>query len=112
MPLISETIGDKNIISKKNLMDGLSIASVIAFLTTTVAILVKVVGLPDQIKKIYKRKSTEGISTVFFILAFVSYLLWTIHGIFQKDNVLIIGQGAGMITTGIIIAQIFIYRKK
>ena len=87
-------------------------ASIVGFLTTTVAILVKVVGLPDQIKKIYMRKSTEGISTVFFLLAFVSYFLWTIHGIFQKDNVLIIGQGAGMITTAIILAQIFVYRKK
>lgn len=93
-------------------MDSLTIASIVGFLTTTVAILVKVVGLPDQIKKIYKRRSTEGISTIFFLLAFVSYFLWTIHGFFQKDNVLIIGQGAGMITTGIILAQIFIYRNK
>ncbi len=93
-------------------MDGLTVASIVGFLTTTVAILVKIVGLPDQIKKIYKRKSTEGISTVFFLLAFVSYFLWTIHGIFQKDNVLIIGQGAGMITTAIILAQIFVYRKR
>lgn len=93
-------------------MDGLTIASIIGFLTTTVAILVKVIGFPDQIKKIYKRKSTEGISTIFFLLAFVSYFLWTVHGVFQKDNVLIIGQGAGMITTGIIIVQIFIYRSK
>ena len=93
-------------------MDSLTIASIVGFFTTTVAILVKVIGLPDQIKKIYKRKSTEGISMIFFILAFLSYFLWTIHGIFQKDNVLIIGQGAGMITTGIILTQIFIYRKK
>ncbi|KKQ88315.1 MAG: hypothetical protein UT12_C0022G0006 [Candidatus Curtissbacteria bacterium GW2011_GWC2_38_9] len=93
-------------------MDGLTIASVIGFLTTTVAIFVKVIGLPDQIKKIYKRKSTEGISTIFFLLAFVSYFLWTIHGIYQKDNVLIIGQGAGMITTGIILGQILIYRNR
>ena len=94
------------------MLDSFTLASLIGFLTTIVAILVKVIGLPDQIKKIYKRKSVEGISTVFFILAFVSYFLWTIHGIFQKDNVLIIGQGAGMVTTGIILGQIFIYRKK
>lgn len=93
-------------------MDGLTMASIVGFLTTTVAILVKVIGLPDQIKKIYKRKSTEGISTVFFLLAFVSYFLWTLHGFFQKDNVLIIGQGVGMITTAVILVQVFIYRKK
>lgn len=93
-------------------MENFTPAYLVGLLTTIVAILVKVVGLPDQIKKIYKRKSTEGISTVFFILAFISYLLWTIHGFFQKDNVLIIGQGAGMITTAIILGQIFIYRNK
>ena len=93
-------------------MENFTPAYLVGILTTIVAILVKVVGLPDQIKKIYKRKSTKGISTVFFLLAFVSYLLWTIHGFFQKDNVLIIGQGAGMITTAIILAQIFIYRNK
>lgn len=93
-------------------MESAVAASIVGFTTTVVAILVKVVGLPDQIKKIYKRKSTEGISTIFFLLAFLSYFLWTVHGFFQKDNVLIIGQGVGMITTGIIIAQIFFYRKK
>lgn len=93
-------------------MTGLSFAALIGVLTTIVAILVKVIGLPDQIRKIYRRKSTEGISTLFFLLAFLSYLLWTIHGILQKDNVLVIGQGVGLITTGVIIGQIIIYRKK
>lgn len=93
-------------------MDAITIATIVGFLTTTVAILVKVIGLPDQIKKIHQRKSTEGISTIFFALAFVSYFLWTIHGIFQKDNVLIIGQGVGMLTTGIILAQILLYSKR
>lgn len=93
-------------------MDTTVLASIFGFFTTAVAILVKVVGLPDQIKKIYKRKSTEGISTAFFSLAFLSYLLWTVHGVFQQDTVLIIGQGVGIITTGIILAQIFLYRKK
>ena len=93
-------------------MENISLPAAVGILTTIVAILVKVIGLPDQIKKIYQRKSVEGISIIFFLLAFISYVLWTIHGFFQKDNVLIIGQGAGMLTTGIILAQILIYRKK
>ena len=93
-------------------MENISLPAAVGILTTIVAILVKVIGLPDQIKKIYHRKSVEGISIIFFLLAFISYVLWTIHGFFQKDNDLIIGQGAGMLTTGIILAQILIYRKK
>ncbi|MBW6462355.1 MAG: PQ-loop repeat-containing protein [DPANN group archaeon] len=41
--------------------------------------------------KNYKRKSTEGLSTIFIVLAFISYILWIIHGYLQNDWVLIIG---------------------
>lgn len=90
----------------------LNLALIIGFLTTTLSILVKVVGFPDQIKKNYKRKSTEGVSTSFYILSFLVYILWTIHGILQKDMVVIFGQGLGIITTGTIVYQIYIYRNK
>ena len=89
-----------------------TLAGIIAFSTMAIAILIKVVGFPDQVRKNYLRKSTEGISTVFFILAFVSYSLWTLHGIMQHDNVLILGMGTGILTTGIILGQIIAYRKK
>lgn len=85
---------------------------IIGALTLIVGILVKLIGFPDQFLKNYKRKSTEGLSTIFFILAFVSYFLWTMHGLLQNDQVLIIGQGIGMLTTGAIIYQIVIYKKK
>ncbi len=92
-------------------MIDLTFAAIIGFLTVIIAVLVKIIGLPDQIRKNYKRKSTEGISTAFFVLAFFSYLLWTLHGINQADYVLIIGQGFGVITTAIIAFQIILYRK-
>ena len=87
-------------------------ALVIGFLTTILSILIKVVGFPDQIRKNYQRKSTEGLSSSFYILSFVTYLLWTLHGVMQKDWVVILGQGLGILTTGFIVYQIFIYRKK
>jgi uncharacterized protein with PQ loop repeat len=86
-------------------------AAIIGVLTVVIGILVKVIGFPDQFRLNYKRKSTQGLSTLFYALAFVSYVLWTVHGIFQKDWVLIIGQGVGIITTAAIVAQIIIYRK-
>lgn len=92
-------------------LTGITIAVVIGVLTTVVGILVKVIGFPDQFRLNFKRKSTKDLSTLFYALAFVSYMLWTAHGFFQKDWVLIIGQGVGIITTGMIVAQIIIYRK-
>jgi uncharacterized protein with PQ loop repeat len=88
----------------------ITFAVIIGFLTLVVGILVKIIGFPDQFRLNFKRKSTKGVSSLFFILAFTSYLLWTIHGILQNDWVLIIGQGLGIFTTGIIVIQIIMYR--
>jgi uncharacterized protein with PQ loop repeat len=92
-------------------LETITFAGFIGILTLIIGILVKVIGLPDQIKKNYNRKSTKGLSTWFMILSFLSYSLWTLHGILQKDIVLTLGQGLGILTTGIIIWQIFVYRK-
>ena len=95
-----------------NLLQAITFAGAIGFLTLAIGILVKVIGLPDQIKKNYNRKSTDGLSTPFMILSLVAYSLWTIHGVIQKDMVLVFGQGLGIITVGIILYQIYIYRNK
>ena len=89
----------------------LDIAAIVAVLTVVFGVLVKFIGFPDQIRSNHKRKSTEGLSTIFIILSVITYTLWTIHGYFQKDPVLVIGQGIGIITTGIILYQIWLYRK-
>lgn len=70
-------------------MTIVTLGLVIGFLTTVLSILVKVIGFPDQIRKNYKRKSTEGVSTTFYILSFLVYILWTAHGILAKDWVVI-----------------------
>ena len=89
----------------------LTLAGIVGALTVLVALLVKLVGFPAQMRKNHKRKSTKGVSTIFYILALTGYSLWVLHGIMQQDTVLIIGQGLGVITTSIILGQIFIYRK-
>ena len=92
-------------------INGITFALIIGLLTIVIGILVKVIGFPDQFRKNYQRKSTEGLSSIFIVLAFVSYILWTTHGILQNDLVLIIGQGVGIITVGMILFQIILYRK-
>jgi uncharacterized protein with PQ loop repeat len=90
----------------------ITIAAIVGALTITLSILIKVVGFPDQIRKNLHRKSTEGLSTSFYALSFLAYSMWTLHGIFENDWVVIFGQGLGIVTTGIILYQIVIYRKK
>jgi MtN3 and saliva related transmembrane protein len=88
----------------------LPIDGLVTVLTTIVSVAVKVVGLPDQIKSNHERKSTNGLSGWFVMSAFLSYILWTIHGFIQHGWSLIIGQGLGVATTGVIVVQIFLYR--
>lgn len=90
---------------------NISFVVIIGILTVVMGVVVKIVGFPDQFRINLKNKSTKGLSTLFYILAFVSYLLWTTHGVIKNDWVLIIGQGVGIITTGMIVWQIIIYRK-
>lgn len=92
-------------------LTSLNIAAIVGILTVIFGVLVKIIGFPDQMRNNYKRKSTQGLSTTFIALSFVTYSLWTLHGIFQKDPVLTIGQGIGIITTGAILCQIWLYRK-
>jgi len=87
-------------------------AAIIGVLTVVMGILVKVIGFPDQIRKNHQRKSTEGLSDTLMIMSVVGYSLWVIHGFLQGDWVLILGQGLGVITSGIIVCQIILYRKK
>ena len=87
-------------------------AITIGILTVIFGILAKIVGFPDQIKKNYQRRSTEGLSTAMIVIGVIGYSLWTIHGVLQGDWVLIVGQGLGIVTTGIILIQIVLYRRK
>ena len=89
----------------------ITFASIIGILTIVVGVLVKMVGFPDQFRLNYARKSTKGVSSLFYFLALLSYILWTTHGFLQNDWVLIIGQGIGIITTAMIVSQIIIYRR-
>lgn len=93
-------------------MTNISFPALIGVATVVIGILVKLLGFPDQFLQNYKRKSTDGLSTLFIVLAFVSYSLWTLHGYLQNDWVLIVGQGMGVLTTGAIVYQIIRYRKR
>ena len=90
----------------------MALATIVASLTLISSVIIKLVAFPDQFRINWKRKSTQGVSTLFYILAVISYVLWVIHGIIQKDITLIIGQGLGVVTSGAILVQIFLYRDR
>lgn len=90
----------------------MSFESVISTLTVIFSILVKVIGLPDQARKIHQQKSSKGQSVILYSLSFVVYILWTIYGFLKKDFVILAGQALGVLTTGLILFLLVKYYKK
>lgn len=95
-----------------SLPSEITLALVVAVLTVIIGVTVKLIGFPAQFRLNYGRKSTKGLSTLFILLSVASYILWTLHGMFQGDWVLIVGQGIGIVTSGAILAQIVFYRNR
>lgn len=83
--------------------------SLIGILTILASFSVKLLGFPRQILKIRKAKSIGSISKGLFTLSFISFTLWTIYGLLKGDWVIVIGQGIGVIVSGIIVFQIYKY---
>jgi uncharacterized protein with PQ loop repeat len=77
-----------------------------------ISILTKIIGEPDQIRRNFTRKSTNGVSTVLYVLGFLSYCLWTVHGLLQADPFLTGAQSIGILTSGIVLVQIWMYRSR
>lgn len=95
-----------------NLDNHFTFVSIVGFLTIVITTLVKLFGFPDQIRQNHRRKSTKGLSSLFVIITFISYTIWSLYGSLRKDLVVVIGHGLGVVTSGIILLQILIYRKK
>ena len=70
-------------------------------------------GLPVQIVKNYKNKSTEGLSLWMFSMMFVTYLSWVLYAYAHTppDWFIIIPNSIGMVGVLFIMWQFFIYRE-
>lgn len=93
--------------------EGITLVVIVGILVATMSALSKIIGVPHQIKKNFQRRSTEGLSLVFYAFSFATYFLWAIYGGLRGDWVVMIAHGTlGCITTGVILFQFFLYRKK
>ena len=92
------------------------VGMLIPIIGTIVAVLSvssKLIGAPDQIRKNFKRKSTEGLSFLFYGFSFITYFFWALYGALREDWVVFLAHGfLGCITTGIILYQFFTYRRQ
>ena len=76
---------------------------IISTMTLISTLSLKLIGFPSQIQKIRKAGNLEGVSILYFVLSFITYSLWTVHGITIKDKTIIYGQGLGVIASGVLL---------
>jgi len=62
----------------------LGLVAIVGGLTLLFSILIKVIGFPDQMRKNWKRKSTKGVSTWFYLLTFISYVYGFFTAYYKK----------------------------
>jgi len=86
-------------------------AEILAVLATVFGTLMTLGYIP-QLHKIWKRKSVEDFSLVFFVLVFIGLLLWTLYGISIMNWPLIIADGIGVLGESAIIIMYFKYKKR
>lgn len=81
--------------------------AIISTLTIVSTLSVKLIGFPSQIQKVRKTGNIEGVSVIYFVLGFITYSLWTIHGMVKQDNTIILGQGMGVIASGVLLIVLY-----
>jgi len=91
---------------------NITFEAIISTLTLISTLSVKLIGFPNQIQKVRKAGHIEGVSIIYFALGFITYTLWTIHGIVKNDNTVILGQGMGVIASGILLVVLYKTAKK
>ena len=84
----------------------------VALMVLVSSVFLKCVGMPDQVRKLYKSKNSKGFSLVYYIALEITYLLWIAHGSYKKDWVVISTSILGATATGVIVFLIIKYRPK
>ena len=81
---------------------------------TAMGIIVALVGLPAQIVKNYKNKSTKGLSISFWLLAYINCWLWLSYGSMKAvpDWYIIIANIPFLCFASIILFQFILYRQQ
>ena len=88
----------------------MEIINILGYNAILAGLLGVIIGLVTQIIKNYRRKSTEGLSFWWILLAFYSYVSWLLYGILKQDFFLTVPQTLGSACMVIILFQFWIYK--
>lgn len=76
------------------------------------SVVLKCIGIPHQVKKLYQYKNSENFSLLYYGLLDFTYLLWIFHGVYKKDWTIVTTSIIGVIATSVVVFLIIYYRQK
>lgn len=81
----------------------------IGYIACVITIVYTSFGLPNQILKNYKLKSTASLSLMLFVLLFFTFSSWVVYGIIKPDWFVAIPNALGAFFAFILVCQIIYY---
>lgn len=82
---------------------------ILGSIALAVSLALTFIGLPLQIRKIRKQRSTEGLSFAYMLLVFLGFGTWFLHGLARADAYLAWSQAPGIVLSFVILAHFWIY---
>lgn len=84
--------------------------AIFGILAMIASLVITTIGLPAQIIKNYRTKSTAALSLLLLTPVFCAYLLWSLYGWTKPDLFLAVAQTPGCILSVILLGQYVRYR--
>lgn len=82
----------------------------VGLVASIVTVIYTGIGLPDQIRKIALKQSTEGLSLPMNVLVLFAFSIWAWYGVLDRNWYIILPNSLGTLGTIVILGQFYYFR--
>lgn len=95
-------------------MFGNGFADTLGFVALIITTIYTFLGLPSQILRNYKKKSTEGLSLFLIVMLSLTFCVWSLYSYFKvpRDYYILFSNSPGFFFSVVVLLQFWIYKKR
>jgi len=86
--------------------------NILGWIASIITVIYTSLGLPAQILKNIRLKSTKGLSLFLFSFLFLTFLSWVVYGFTKADWFIVVPNGLGAFCAFVLVFQITYYSIK
>lgn len=89
-------------------------SQILGFIAAGITTIYTLIGVPSQVMKNYKRKSTEGLALLSVGILFVGFVVWVFYALSMEEvnYFILIPNALGAIGNAVILGQMTFYKSK